>query len=86
MKETYLCTQISAYQTMLPTSLKIKTINLNGINIRKIYYPGDSKSYGDIRFYSKYYKKKNDIIIIIKDKKTKKKYYKKIVTFTEEVN
>ena len=29
MKETYLCTQISAYQTMLPTSLKIKTINSN---------------------------------------------------------
>ena len=29
MKETYLCTLISAYQAMLPSSLKIKTINSN---------------------------------------------------------
>ena len=29
MKEKYLCTLISAYQTMLPSSLKIKTINSN---------------------------------------------------------
>lgn len=29
LKETCLCTQISAYQSMLPTSMKVKTIDTN---------------------------------------------------------